>query len=243
MYEQNDTAGIEIRQAERPGQQPPGGLTKGEKQAIKEMNKQLEQLGRRICNTCGVEQELEQGYSKQDKGRSYFAQCKKCANAARNERRRSRDGLAYTLERGYHRAKDLDLPAHKIARAELLAHWNKQGVDPWKCLYTGVELVREPGHSNSRTVDHVQPLSDPGSAGHVLENLAPCSNAYNNYKRSKDALSAMLSRNPERFPGVEYPGPVDSHGNPLLPARVEWSDGTSAPVVVSVDPEGKQVLE
>lgn len=240
MCNAEDTPRIEIRQAERPGEQPTGGLTEDEKQAIKERNEQLEQQGRRICNTCGIEQELEQGFYKQCKGRSYFAQCKQCANAARNERRRTRDGLAYALERGRRRAREVGLPAVKFTRAELLEHWDDLGINPWQCFYTGVELVREPHRSNSRTIDHVEPLSDPESAGHVINNVVPCSSAYNAYKHANNALLAMLDKDPEKFPGLEYSGPTDSHGNPLAPALVEWSEGDSPAIELSLAEQGAE---
>ena len=182
----------------------------------------------------------EPSYSKQDKGRSYFAKCKQCANTARNERRRSRDGLEQALENGYYRALALELPAEKITRAELLEHWDDLGINPWECFHTGVPLVREPHRPNSRTIDHVQPLSDPNSVGHVLENLVPCSNAYNSYKRATNVLLAMLNRDPEEFPGLSYPGPTDSHGNPLAPALVEWSDGDSPAIEFAPAEQGAE---
>lgn len=240
MYDQNDTAGIEIRQAQRPGEQPQGGLTKDEKQAIKEINKQLEQQGRRICHTCGVEQDLEQGYSKQDKGRSYFARCKACSTAAQTKRRRDRDGLTYALERGKGRAKKVNLPANKFTREELLVYWDDLGINPWECFHTGVPLRREPGYPNSRTIDHVQPLSDPGSAGHVIENVVPCSRAYNDYKHATNAVLAMLNRDPEKFPGLAYTGATDDHGHPLAPALVEWSDGDSPAVEFTPADQGAE---
>lgn len=240
MCNTEDTSRIEIRQGERPGEQPTGGLTEDEKQAIKERNEQLEQQGRKICNTCGIEQELEPSFSKQQQGRSHFAQCKKCANTARNERRRSRDGLAYTLERGYHRAKKQGLPAEKITRAELLEHWDDLGINPWECFHTGVPLRREPGYPNSRTIDHVEPLSAPDSAGHVIENVVPCSRAYNNYKRATNAVLSMLNKDTEKFPGLNYTGATDKHGNPLAPALVEWSEGESPAIEFAVAVQGAE---
>lgn len=240
LCDQNDTAGIEIRQAQRPGEQPPGGLTKDEKQAIKERNKELEQQGRRICHTCGIEQDLEQGFSKQDKGRSYFARCKQCANAARNERRRSRDGLAYALERGHRRAREAGLPAVKFTRADLLEYWDDLGINPWECFHTRVPLRREPGYPNSRTIDHVQPLSDPESAGHVVENIVPCSASFNTAKRDRPAHHMPMLKDPDKYPGVCYAGlndglaGVDGDGNPLAPARAEWSEGESPALVITL---------
>lgn|GEM_PF-3729765 len=246
MRNNEDTSRIEIRQAERPGEQPTGGLTKDEKQAIKERNEQLEQQGRRICNTCGVEQELEQGYSKQDKGRSYFARCKACSTAAQNKRRRDRDGLTYALERGKRRAKQAGLPAHKFTRADLLVYWDEMGINPWECFHTGVQLRREPGYPNSRTIDHVQPLSDPGSAGHVIGNIVPCSFSFNVDKRSRPAHHMPMLKDPDKHPGVCYVGlndglaGVDGDGNPLAPALVEWSDGDSPAIEFTPAEQGAE---
>lgn len=68
----------------------------------------------------------------------------------------------------------------------------------------------------------------------------PCSNAYNSYKRATNVLLAMLNRDPEEFPGLSYPGPTDSHGNPLAPALVEWSDGDSPAIEFAPAEQGAE---
>lgn len=247
MCDQNDTAGIEIRQAQRPGEQPPGGLTKDEKQAIKERNKELEQQGRRICHTCGVEQDLEQGFSKQDKGRSYFARCKACSNMAEKLRRRAKTGLKQAPRNGYHRAGTYGRPAVFVPEQEIIEFWRSRGLDENRCAYTQVELTPEPGHSNSRTIDHVQPLSDPESAGHVLENILPCSRDYNRHKSNGNALEKWINRPQDQFPtlycyvglGHGHAG-VDEHGTPLAPALVEWSDGDSPAIEFTLTEQGAE---
>lgn len=122
----------------------------------------------------------------------------------------------------------------------MLKYWENHGIDPWKCFHTGEDLVREPGYPNSRTIDHVQPLSDPESAGHVIENVVPCSRDYNNHKHTTNAALAALNRDTEKFPGLTYAGATDEHGNPLAPALVEWSDGDSPAIEFTVAEQGAE---
>lgn len=114
------------------------------------------------------------------------------------------------------------------------------GINPWECFHTGAPLRREPGYWNSRTLDHVQPLSDPESAGHVIENVVPCSREYNNHKHTTNAALAALNRDTEKFPGLTYAGATDEHGNPLAPALVEWSDGDSPAIEFTVAEQGAE---
>lgn len=100
--------------------------------------------------------------------------------------------------------------------------------------------MREPGYPNSRTIDHVQPLSDPESAGHVIENVVPCSRDYNNHKHTTNAALSVLNRDTEKFPGLAYTGATDEHGNPLAPALVEWSDGDSPAIEFTVAEQGAE---
>lgn len=251
MCNTEDTPRIEIRQAEHAGDVAPAGAVTVDRALIREMNLTLREQGRKICNTCGVEQDLHADYQPDKRlqdGRA--GRCRTCANKQLQTRRAAADGLEQALENGYYRAKGLDLPAHKIPRAELLVYWDDHGISPWKCYHTGVDLVRQPYQLNSRTIDHVQPLSDPGSAGHVLENLVPCSRDYNIHKSGGRAVEKHVNRPQDRFPTLHvYAGlghghaGVDNLGNPLAPAQVEWSDSDREPVVVTLDSEGEQVFE
>lgn len=244
MYAQNDTPRIEKEQAEHTGDTAPAGVVTVDRALIREKNQELRELGRKICNTCGVEQDLNTDFQPDKRLSDRRAgRCRTCANKQRQTNRAAADGLEQALENGYYKAIYKSLPARKFTRAELLVYWDDMGINPWKCFHTGVDLVREPYQPNSRTFDHVQPLSDPGSAGHVIDNVVPCSREYNFHKHATNAVLAVLNRDPEQYPGVEYPGPVDDHGSPLAPARVEWSDSNREPVVVTLDSEGEQVFE
>ena len=248
MCNQKDTSRIEKEQAEHAGDVAPAGAVTVDRALIREKNQELRELGRKICNTCGVEQDLHADYQPDKRlpdGRA--GRCRTCANSRRQPDRAAADGLAQALENGYYRAIEESLPAHKITRAELLEHWDDLGINPWECFHTGVPLKREPDYPNSRTIDHVQPLSAPESAGHVIENIVPCSRDYNIYKRDGRAVEKYMSRSLDKFPSLfSYVGlasghaGVDSHGNPLAPARVEWSDGESPAIVVTLNEQGDE---
>lgn len=226
MSELKDTPTNESVQAQHAGDVAPAGAVTVDRALIREKNQELRELGRKICNTCGVEQDLHTDYQPDKRlsdGRA--GRCRTCANNQRQAERAAADGLEQALENGYYRATYENLPATKFTKAELLAHWDDMGINPGQCYYTSVQLRREPGYPKSRTIDHVQPLSDPGSAGHVIENVVPCSRDFNSHKRTTRAVLAVLRRDTEKFPGLAYTGPTDEHGNPLAPALVEWSGG------------------
>ncbi|MGP5498114.1 hypothetical protein ACTXN3_12645, partial [Corynebacterium flavescens] len=100
--------------------------------------------------------------------------------------------------------------------------------------------TREPGLPNTRNLDHVEPLSIKGTAGHVLRNIVPCSRAYNDYKRSGSALAKYMDATEELQPVYCYAGlanghaGIDQYGNPNAPAQTIWGDSDSKPVTVQV---------
>lgn len=248
MCNAEDTRRIEKEQAEHAGDVAPAGAVTVDRALIREMNLTLREQGRKICNTCGAEQDLHADYQPDKRlpdGRA--GRCRTCANQQRQTNRAAADGLAYALERGKGRAEKAKLPANKFTREELLVYWDDLGINPWECFYTGVQLRREPGYPNSRTIDHVQPLSDPGSAGHVIENVVPCSRDYNIYKRDGRAVEKGINRPQDRFPvlscyvglGNGHAG-VDEHGHPLVPALVEWSEGESPAIEFTLNEQGDE---
>lgn len=82
------------------------------------------------------------------------------------------------LARGYKRALRAGLPAVKISEQELLDHWARIGVDPNRSAYSGVSLTAE-----NRSLDHLIPLCDSESPGHVLGNLWPCTQVENTHRK------------------------------------------------------------
>lgn len=247
MRNNEDTSRIEKEQAEHAGDVAPAGAVTVDRALIREMNLTLRELGRKICNTCGVEQDLHADYQPDKRlpdGRA--GRCRTCANQQRQTNRAAADGLAYALERGKGRAEKAGLPANKFTRAELLVYWDDMGINPWECFYTGVPLVREPHRPNSRTIDHVEPLSVEGSAGHVIGNIVPCAAPFNTSKGDRPAHHMPMLKDPDKYPGVCYVGlndglaGVDGDGNPLAPAQVEWSDGDSPAVEFAVTEQGAE---
>lgn len=94
------------------------------------------------------------------------------------------------LSEGYLKADRAGLPANRITEGELLAYWRSKGIDPRRCVYTGVELVP----FLNRSLDHKTPLSEPDSPGHVLENLVPADNAVNTSKRNRGSVEYVITR-------------------------------------------------
>ena len=86
-----------------------------------------------------------------------------------NEYRRNVNPWAEKLSGGYRRAVQAGAHAEKVTTKELLAHWEAQGINPNKSVYSGSPLG--PG---LYSLDHVIPLSDPNGPGHVVSNLVPC---------------------------------------------------------------------
>lgn len=104
------------------------------------------------------------------------------------------------MDNGFKRAKVEVRWRKRIKPDALLAYWKKNGIDPWKCFYTGAPLVREPGHPNSREIDHVEPLSLKGSTDHVMKNIVPCSHEWNRYKYTRRAVNVNLNAPEELQP-------------------------------------------
>lgn len=248
MCNAEDTTRIEKEQAEHAGDVAPAGAVTVDRALIREKNLTLRELGRKICNTCGVEQDLHADYQPDKRlpdGRA--GRCRTCANSQRQADRAAANGLKQAPRNGYHRADYYGRPAVFVPEQEIIAFWRSRGLDENRCAYSQVELTPEPYQSNSRTIDHVQPLSAPDSAGHVLENLVPCSRDYNTYKRDGRAVEKYMSRPLDEFPPLfSYVGlapghaGVDEHGNPLAPAQVEWSDGDSPAVEFTPADQGAE---
>lgn len=93
------------------------------------------------------------------------------------------------LREGYHRAVEAGNPAEKITQAEMLAYWADNGIDPWKCFYTGVELVL----GVNRSLDHRVAISEGGT--HTLANLVPCDMSVNLRKgnRTEEFMDSMVA--------------------------------------------------
>ncbi|MUL85041.1 MULTISPECIES: hypothetical protein [unclassified Mycolicibacterium] len=92
------------------------------------------------------------------------------------------------LRRGKNRASKAGLPAHAITKAELLADWQRRGIDPDRCVYTG-ELLQDDWN-----IDHAVPLSHPNTPGHVVTNIVPCNPRANRSKGRRHWVDFLADR-------------------------------------------------
>lgn len=195
----------------------------------------------RRCNRCFEIKTLSTDFGNDKNGAGGKAgHCRDCHRASTRAWHHKYDGLQGALDNGFKRAKVEVRRRQRIKSDALLAYWKKNSIDPWKCFYTGAPLVRESGHPNSREIDHVEPLSLKGSAGHVMKNIVPCSHEWNRYKYTRRAVSAYLNAPEELQPIQNYDGlhpghaGIDAAGHPLATAQVEWSDSDHGALIVYV---------
>lgn len=116
-------------------------------------------------------------------------------NAQHRERKHQREHdyradnpLVGRLRRGKNRAQQQGLPADDITPDRLLADWERRGIDPTRCVYTG-EPLRDRWH-----LDHAVPLRHPGTPGHVVTNLVPCNPGENMRKRNRHWVDFLADR-------------------------------------------------
>lgn len=185
----------------------------------------------RRCNRCHQIKTFDTDFDNDKHGANgKVGHCKECRNKKAQDRFHTYDGLQGALDNGYKRAGHYGRRRRKVKADRLLKVWKKQGIDPWKCFYTGVQLTREPGHPNTRNLDHKEPLAVKGTAGHVSTNIVPCAASFNRFKQNKEPVDAYRTAPEEHQPVSVYIGlapgmvGVDFYGNPLTPVTVEWSE-------------------
>jgi hypothetical protein len=96
--------------------------------------------------------------------------------------------LEERLRSGRLRAEKAGLPAIRITAAELLADWQRRGIDPTRCVYTGEPLEER------WSIDHAVPLSVAGTPGHVVTNLVPTNRGINSTKGRRRWLDYLADR-------------------------------------------------
>lgn len=101
---------------------------------------------------------------------------------------RDAHGLKERLRAGRYRARKAGVPVEEITPEELLADWDRRGIDPDKCVYTGEPLI------SSWALDHAYPLSQPGSPGHVVSNLVPTNRSLNSSKGRRHWVEYLADR-------------------------------------------------
>lgn len=160
----------------------------------------LRSYGLKRCSTCRTVHTVENFSLRKNGGRNY--QCKPCAalrgakyradnpEKAReitrrgNRSYRQRHPWAYRLSEGYRRAVKRGVPVVEVTEEQLLDHWKSRGIDPARSYYSG-ELLTDA----NRSLDHLDPLHRPGTCGHTVENLFPCTVEENtHHKRGQNPL-------------------------------------------------------
>ncbi|MDV6246876.1 HNH endonuclease signature motif containing protein [Rhodococcus opacus] len=104
------------------------------------------------------------------------------------KRWRDQNRIAERLRSGRYRAEKLGLAADNITTEQLLADWERRGIDPTKCVYTGQPL------QDGWHLDHAVPLSAPGTPGHVVSNLVPANPRQNSTKHARHWIDYLADR-------------------------------------------------
>lgn len=138
--------------------------------------------GKRRCIHCLVVKDLEDFTPQANGANGIHATCKPCRVIENSQRRRKyveQEPLLERLRSGYHRAQQKGLPAEHLRPEDLRSYWESVGIDPTVSVYSGKPLPK------GWHLDHIQPLSNPNSKGHVLDNLVPCLPEENQIKHAK----------------------------------------------------------
>ena len=101
---------------------------------------------------------------------------------------RTNEPLRKRLHHGAVRARKAGVRTDRITPDELLADWERRGIDASRDAYTGQPL--ETGWH----LDHAVPLSTPDTPGHVVTNLVPCNKSINTSKSNKHWVSYLADR-------------------------------------------------
>ena len=154
------------------------------------------------CPGCNLTKDFTQFSCNRSNRDGMESRCKACCSEA-GKTYRSKDGYndrhnqkmtayrltnpwTHRLYKGYQRARDKGLPAEKITRDQLLQYWESIGIDPWVSAYSGQAIPQD-----QYSIDHVEPLNNPESKGHVLDNLVPCLLSENSSKRNRHFIDLL----------------------------------------------------
>lgn len=179
------------------------------KRLSKALREELDSEGLKYCYYCETVKPLAD-YNRQ--GDSYRSQCRDCqhsyhyanhqrelarmrkykadnaeAIAAQCKRYRELNPLPGRIVDGRRRAEKLGAPVEEFKANDVYEYWREAGINPWVSAYSGTPLTPE-----NYGLDHIIPLSAPGTPGHVRWNLAPCSQEENRRKFNKKVLPFRL---------------------------------------------------
>ena len=100
---------------------------------------------------------------------------------------RQRNPLPGRIVDGRRRAEKLGAPTVEFKAKDVYEYWSSAGIDPWSSAYSGTPLTPE-----NYGLDHIIPLSEPDTPGHVPWNLAPCTQLENKRKFNRRVLPFRL---------------------------------------------------
>lgn len=174
----------EIRRKDRERRKP---VMKGPRYPIVE----------KVCPGCNELKRWNEYAANRSRHSGLDSRCRSCKAAYYQAHKQERDEYtnhyrnvinpwAERLSAGYSRAVKASLPAEKITTAQLLDYWKSKGIDASRSAYSGKPLA--PG---TWSLDHVTPLSNPASPGHVLSNLVPCLWAENDRKNTRHFVELL----------------------------------------------------
>lgn len=165
----------------------------------------LRERGAKRCPGCSTVLRLEEFAAKKSNSDGLQPRCRACsgtdfrkfynrdpqAQVQRVNKYRESNPLTVRISNGRIRAKEFGVPWEDFNKDDLLAYWSSVGIDPWVSVYSGVPLTPE-----NFSIDHVRPLSQPGTPGHRKEMLVPCSQAENRRKGTGHWIH-LLSNKPD----------------------------------------------
>ena len=179
------------------------------KRLSKALREELDSEGLKYCYYCETVKPLSD-YNR--KGAGHRQQCRECqhgyhyANHARELERmrrykaqnaeaiakqckdyRQRNPLPGRIVDGRRRAEKLGAPTVEFKAKDVYEYWSSAGIDPWSSAYSGTPLTPE-----NYGLDHIIPLSEPDTPGHVPWNLAPCTQLENKRKFNRRVLPFRL---------------------------------------------------
>ena len=179
------------------------------KRLSRELREELDSLELKYCYGCQCVKELSEFNRK---GSGFRSECRDCQHGyhlANHERELARmrkykadnaEAIAVQCKRyrelnplpgrirdGYKRAEKLGAPTVEFKAKDVYEYWSSAGIDPWSSAYSGTPLTPE-----NYGLDHIIPLSAPGTPGHVHWNLAPCTQDENRKKFNREILPFRL---------------------------------------------------
>ncbi|APB15535.1 hypothetical protein A4R63_08180 [Corynebacterium pseudotuberculosis] len=201
--------------------------------------------GKCLCKTCFDVIDFDVFPNDKNGNRGKAGECQSCQNERQRNRSRKHFGMQGRLDSGKKRFRRNHKRVYSFTPEELEKYMTKKRrADIKRCYYTGIPLqTGNPADASTfLELDHVKPMSAKRST-HSVSNVVPATKAFNQYKRDKRAVEAVLTAPDEEglratqcYVGLaEGVCGVDIYGNPTAPAIIEgWSKGDSPAITIFI---------